>query len=95
MELPADFRGVEVTVVLPVQLDCDVNGDPAFIELQAHDFISMEYGDHSWTRALPLNERDVKDGASVSARRHFADYQAPNLSCSFVGTANLYCGLLL
>ena len=63
MELPAEFRGVEVTVVLPVQLDCDVNGDPALIELQARDFISMEYGDHSWTRALPLNERDVKEGA--------------------------------
>jgi len=63
MELLAEFRGVEVTVVLPVQLDCDVNGDPALIELQARDFMLMEYGAHSWTRALPLNELDVKDGA--------------------------------
>ena len=30
--------------------------------MQARDFMSMEHGDHAWTRALPLNERDVKDG---------------------------------
>ena len=64
IEMPAEFRGVQVTVVLPAQLACnDVVGNPVLIEIEARDFMSMENGDHSWTRALPLNERDVhKEG---------------------------------
>ena len=62
MEMPAEFRGVQVTVVLQAQLACNAVGNPIFIEMQARDFMSIENGDHSWTRALPFNERDVKGG---------------------------------
>jgi hypothetical protein len=60
IEMPAEFRGVQVTVVLPAQLACDdVVGSPVLIEIEARDFMSKENGRHAWTRALPLNERDV------------------------------------
>jgi hypothetical protein len=64
IEMPAEFRGVQVTVVLPAQLACDdVVGSPVLIEIEARDFMSKENGHHAWTRALPLNERDVhKEG---------------------------------
>jgi hypothetical protein len=64
VQLQAEWRGMSVNVLLSARLNCDAIHDPVLIEAQVRDFISIEFGSHSWTRGLPFNERDVKEGVS-------------------------------
>ena len=78
--LPAKFRGVDVDVVMGSQLNADFCNNVVIREAQARDFMSFEYGDIAWTRALPLNERVVKahgenptlDAISLTVRQQTA-----------------------
>jgi hypothetical protein len=60
--IPAEFRGVPVLVVLPplaLWPSVDFRNNPAVREAVARDLMVMDSGDHAWTRAVPMNERDV------------------------------------
>ena len=57
--MQAEFRGVQVDVVISNKLDPTPANNVIFRETLARDGLSLEYGQHAWTRAIPFNERCV------------------------------------
>ena len=58
---PASFRGASVLALLPRRTGDGPRENIIFREILGRGGIASAYGPQAWTRALPLNERDVTE----------------------------------